>query len=587
MKRIFFVSTFQVLTFCGFAQNEANIWYFGYAVGLDFNNGAPKILNDIPNNGFNALEGCAVQSNQEGQLLFYTDGQSVYDFEHNLMDNGGGLLGHENSSQAALIVPWPENDNKFFVFTTDNQNDKNGLRYSVIDLSLNNGKGSVTLEKNIILKTPVTEGLTATRHADGINYWVIAHDWGNNNFLVYLVDSKGVNSNPIISSIGQIRNSKLSSVSYHKLSPNSEMIISTGYKAGIVDLFKFNNSNGKLSSHIELPSNGWDWGCSFSPDNSKLYILTTEMSLNILVQYDVSDYNKQEILNSEIKLSNIPTNIGGMQIAVDGKIYICENESEHLSILDCPNSSGLTGNYLEKSLFLGGRKSRWSPPNFIDDQLEGTEITDECGICLELTDPNFNQSCIDCAGTPNGTAIVDKCGICLEPTDPYFNESCIDCKGVLNGTAVVDDCGECLEPSDLSFNTACADCVGTPNGTAVLDDCGECRNPSDPDFNMSCAEEIKIFVPNAFSPNGDGLNDEFVVYKSKTTNARINKYQIFNRWGELIFESRDFDFHSNNNWWNGEFKGKKVKSGVYIYSIEINFHNYGIKKRKGRVLIII
>ncbi|MFK8054505.1 MAG: gliding motility-associated C-terminal domain-containing protein [Saprospiraceae bacterium] len=131
----------------------------------------------------------------------------------------------------------------------------------------------------------------------------------------------------------------------------------------------------------------------------------------------------------------------------------------------------------------------------------GTAILDSCGVCLETTDPAFNQSCTDCAGVPNGTSILDDCGVCLEPTDPAFNQSCADCAGAPNGTAIFDDCGICLEPTSPIFNVICADCEGTPNGTAILDDCGVCLQPTDPSFNTSCSDCAGV-------PNGTSILDD-------------------------------------------------------------------------------
>ena len=131
----------------------------------------------------------------------------------------------------------------------------------------------------------------------------------------------------------------------------------------------------------------------------------------------------------------------------------------------------------------------------------GSAVFDDCGECLELSDPNFNMSCADCMGIPNGTAELDECGECLQPSDPNFNLSCVDCMGVPNGDAIFDDCGECLELSDPNFNMSCADCMEVPNGTAELDDCGECLHPSDPIFNLTCVDCMGVL-------NGAALIDE-------------------------------------------------------------------------------
>ncbi len=106
--------------------------------------------------------------------------------------------------------------------------------------------------------------------------------------------------------------------------------------------------------------------------------------------------------------------------------------------------------------------------------------------------------------------------------------------------------------------------TGTPDGTAIVDDCGECLEPNDSNFNQSCNDENQVYIPNAFSPNDDGLNDRFQVFKKQATDAKVNRYLIFNRWGELIFESKRFEFNSNINWWNREYKGQRVPTGVYV-----------------------
>ena len=83
VKRVLF--TFVILnSMLAFSQGEANIWYFGQNAGLDFNSGSPVALTD---GQINTLEGCAVLSNNLGQLLFYTDGIRVYNRNHQIMVN--------------------------------------------------------------------------------------------------------------------------------------------------------------------------------------------------------------------------------------------------------------------------------------------------------------------------------------------------------------------------------------------------------------------------------------------------------------------------------------------------------------------
>ena len=107
------------LLFCAsfaFSQKEANIWYFGDHAGLDFNSGVPVALTDSQ---MFTHEGCAVLSNSAGQLLFYTDGKTIWNKNHQVMMNGTGLMGDFSSTQSAIIVPKPSSSTLFYVFTTD------------------------------------------------------------------------------------------------------------------------------------------------------------------------------------------------------------------------------------------------------------------------------------------------------------------------------------------------------------------------------------------------------------------------------------------------------------------------------------
>src|SRR5690554_6495488 len=103
MRNIFFM-LFILSMSVSYSQGEANIWYFGYNAGLDFNSGTPVALTD---GELYTNEGCATISNSQGELLFYTDGVTVYNRHHQVMQNGTGLLGHSSSAQSATVVPKP------------------------------------------------------------------------------------------------------------------------------------------------------------------------------------------------------------------------------------------------------------------------------------------------------------------------------------------------------------------------------------------------------------------------------------------------------------------------------------------------
>ncbi|HPG72994.1 MAG TPA: hypothetical protein PLM49_01800, partial [Bacteroidales bacterium] len=132
-------------------ENSANHWFFGINCGVSFATGVPKGIIGGQITGF---EGCATVGDLEGNLLFYTDGQVIYDRYHNVMQNGTGLLGHWSSTQSSIIIKRPGTEKEYYVFTLDASENhlENGWRYSIVDMNLNGGLGAVTDTKNMLLE---------------------------------------------------------------------------------------------------------------------------------------------------------------------------------------------------------------------------------------------------------------------------------------------------------------------------------------------------------------------------------------------------------------------------------------------------
>jgi hypothetical protein len=124
----------------------------------------------------------------------------VYNKNHQIMVNGAGLLGHPSSAQSATIVPKPGSGNLFYIFTTTNEHNPDGFRYSIVDMTLDGGNGAITTNKNIVIFTPTIENISITKHANGLDYWIISHEWNSNTFRVYLLSSTGLSATPVFSS---------------------------------------------------------------------------------------------------------------------------------------------------------------------------------------------------------------------------------------------------------------------------------------------------------------------------------------------------------------------------------------------------
>ncbi|QZK91542.1 T9SS type B sorting domain-containing protein [Flavobacterium sp. CHNK8] len=360
-----------------YAQGEANIWYFGERAGLDFNSGTPVALT---NGKQTTYEGSATISNSAGQLLFYTDGVSVYNKNHLLMENGSDLRGNNTSTQSAIIVKKPKSSTIYYIFTCDAQGSNEGIKYSEVDLSLNGGLGAVTSNKNILLFTPTTEKLTAALNRTGEGVWVITHGYGSNNFYSFFVDNSGVNSIPVISSAGVEVAGAQDAIGSMKVAPTGDKLICANLSS-LTELFNFNNQTGVVSNPRLITNKPKTYGVEFSQSGKIAYLTTgsdipKKFELN---QYDLTAIN---IPGSEI---NLVTTIYressplALQLAPDGKIYVANDLVPYLSAIANPNVLGIGCNFQLKAVDLKGRLSYAGLPQFTPSNLQVTiKIQNNC-----------------------------------------------------------------------------------------------------------------------------------------------------------------------------------------------------------------
>lgn len=80
----------------------------------------------------------------------------------------------------------------------------------------------------------------------------------------------------------------------------------------------------------------------------------------------------------------------------------------------------------------------------------------------------------------------------------------------------------------------------------------------------------RVYIPNVFSPNDDGSNDQFTVYGGQQV-VLLRSLRIYDRWGELLFENLDFEPNEPSQGWDGYTKGKQVMPGVYVYVVDVEY----------------
>ncbi len=365
---------------CG--QNYGNIWYFGSHAGLDFNHCNPIILTNGKNPGF---EGCSTISDSTGSLLFYTNSDTVWGRNHDAMPNG--KLVSTTLSQV-LIVPKPLSEHLFYIITTDFQAfGTYNLQYHVVDMSLNNGMGDVSSKYNSLSNQIITEQISATYHANGTDIWLMTHEYGSNNFLAFLLTSSGIDSNPIVSSVGPSHTACYSNMNARgqiKFSPSGDKVafnangnsLSMNDSTNFVAIADFDNSTGIVSNVYDLPSSGGEYGLSFSNDGSKLYGTTWQAigvanEFNYLYQFDLTSGNEDTIANSRFVIDSIQIGpnstgyYGDLKLGPDGKIYVI-NSYDYLGTINSPNAYRETCNYISNSVFMEGKICRFGLNNYIE-----------------------------------------------------------------------------------------------------------------------------------------------------------------------------------------------------------------------------
>lgn len=387
---LFGISLFFTFTMVqGYAQKQGYIWHFGEGAGLDFNSGEPVVIGGgqvyaDPENTMEFIysEGAACISDSTGRLLFYSNGEKVWNRDHEVMPNGDDLMGMYSSSHPAFIVPQPLSDSIYYVFTTDGleRDLEDGLRYSVVNMCLENGLGDVVEgQKNMLLLDLACEKLTAVNHANGKDIWLIAHEFNSDAFYAYQISELGI-VNTVVTEIGSVHTGNLfySAIGQMKASPDGTMIglVFSNVNPAVAELFSFDNETGILSNPLSLETNGNEYGFEFSPDNTKVYFT----NLSGLFQFDLTaGGGSEEAINLSKVQIMMPYSCGpaGLQLGPNGKIYVGRCDS-FLGVINEPNVSGNACNFEDEAIQLGTTASTISFPSFIHGY-EYHNNTFECG----------------------------------------------------------------------------------------------------------------------------------------------------------------------------------------------------------------
>ncbi|MGR6088574.1 MAG: T9SS type A sorting domain-containing protein [Arcticibacter sp.] len=394
MKLFFYIFTL-FLIFSGaslYSQNRTINWAFGDSAALNFSQGFP-----VPDTNFvlSSSESCTSISDTSGNLLFYVGSPDVifgntwihriWNRNHLILMNGDSIKGNASITQGTLILPFPDNNSLFYVFSISRTlTGNNYLYYSIVDMTLDNGVGAVSI-KNQQLNTngfTVTEKLNAVKHGNGRDWWLVTHQEQSTNFLSFLISPSGI-FGPFTQSIGTYLIYKRT-WGQLKFSNDGARMCVVG-KTAVCDLFNYDRCTGVISNWTYLGDTLYEtvdeagyYGCSFSPNNNLLYI----SSWDSLFQFDLTASN---ILASKTLIYVSPCvdtcAIGQHQLANDNKIYIANmsgisvqspyfnNYNTNISFIENPNIIGTGCNFSYLGTPLGGKRSFFGLPNFPNYEL--------------------------------------------------------------------------------------------------------------------------------------------------------------------------------------------------------------------------
>jgi len=336
---------------CTPIQSTAAHWYWYRRNGLDFSSGAP-VYDDaaFTNLTFlNSIQGVqemgAVQSDQNGNLLFYTDGIMVYNNLHQIINYPAPLHGSYTSLNGVLIVPDPGNSNSYYIFTSDvaSSTSGRGLKYTKINMT----GTTAALDPNFTNVPVLVPAATGFRTAPNTNavitmealtavaspfgFWLIAGTV-QQDLDVFLIDFRitatGIEygEEMLLETFSAFAGNHAANI---KASPDGKKLVYTSINSFVLE---FDNCSGAITHPRAFVSefNNF-YGLAFSPDSKLLY---TTGFLG-----DVTQYNTELCDLIPVEVADIsPSTPAGIQNGPDGKIYIALAGENHLAVINRPNN---------------------------------------------------------------------------------------------------------------------------------------------------------------------------------------------------------------------------------------------------------
>lgn len=400
-----------------FSQKAAWNWYFGNGAGLTFKNGFAEPVSD---GKVFTNEGCAaISDTATGELLFYTDGITVWNGQHQVMVNGTGLNGDISTSQSAVIVPWIGNPSVYFIFnpaavTSANIGDRCFcLYYSVVDLRKDNGRGEVVL-KNLSVASDITEHVTATMDCRNEGWWIVAKSRLSNTYYSFHLTADRLESTPVVSVADPDRPLVVRDVGQMHISPDGQKLVITS-TSGNSQIADFDPITGIVSNAFSLfpaPSSGSHYGAAFSRNSKSVFIAVTNDGT--AVAQSIYGFNIDQPINSLVAgtrrlIGEMPENFSWtpMQLGPDGNIYVGTPSKNSIGVISDADSLGQE-KFVESALTVTGTCTS-GLPNFPGSMLRVVSRQDLACTAPEARIVNTVGCQDNCTRfTDNSVGFIDK-----------------------------------------------------------------------------------------------------------------------------------------------------------------------------------
>ena len=343
-----------------YAWPNHQMWFFGNGVIGDFTNGAPTFSSLPVLDVFDppiSYEGTAAVSNEKGDLLWVSNGIRVWDVDGvNVHD--GFSTGNEGDKmtgsavQGVFITRHQLNPKVYHVFCTDDVL-SGGLGVDGLDHYTVNDKGQIINGPTTIQSGRTFEGISATKHGNGVDIWVVAQDFATGYYNAYLIDCNGLNIGASI--LNQDMGIKFINWQYNlnkdmtrgalefswdgkKMGQGHPASWPVGYQEA--STFDFDNLTGILSNPINFSSiqkNIIIYDIEFSADNSRLYFTTKESRVGY---YDISSDDSLTIhesftyIDSLTKGNSSQGAEASIEMGADGKMYINNVKESDLFVIN-------------------------------------------------------------------------------------------------------------------------------------------------------------------------------------------------------------------------------------------------------------